>query len=587
VQFRVLGDLEVVEGGKPLPLGGRKQRALLAALLLDANHVVPADVLVEALWGEEASAKASANLHSLVSRLRRTLGAERIERHAGGYLLRIEESDVDLHRFERLRAEARLLPPAAASEQLRLALDLWRGPPLADFTYDSWAAGQIQRLEELRVAATEERIEADLEAGKHKELIGELQGLVSEHPLREGFRRQLIVALYRSGRQAEALDAYQATRKMLDEELGLEPSPALRELEGAVLRQDPALDVAAPVRPGRAPPVAPRRKRLALVGASAFLAFATAASAAWWNNRGEGRHTEAAAAPSPKPQAKGKAQAANASTQRNVVVRRASRPSRAQPSDPPRRTQPRRSAAQEPTQTPTATGHSPRPAPPAPPPPARPNPQPPPPPPPARRKPQPPLPTRITDDFDDGVLNPRIWHQIATGTGINIAEANGRLEIEFAADGVPGGQYNVLGAHYGTQCRFPGDFDASVEYRLLDWPAANGVLVELNAWFTSGPQLGLARQSQNWGEEYASFWGGQTSNRRTVDLSGALRIRRVGTRFTTYHKGGSKWLPLDSVLSDRAPMLSIQAWSTPEWFGHKVVRIAFENFTLSAVRPAC
>jgi hypothetical protein len=149
----------------------------------------------------------------------------------------------------------------------------------------------------------------------------------------------------------------------------------------------------------------------------------------------------------------------------------------------------------------------------------------------------------ITDDFDDGVLNITIWHQIATGTGIDIAERNGRLEIEFAADGVPGGEFNVLGAHYGTQCRFPGDFDVRVDYTLLDWPAANGVYVALNAWFTRPPQLAVVRQSQAWGEEYASFWGGKTSNRRTADTTGSLRIKRVGTRFTTYHKSGRTWLP--------------------------------------------
>jgi hypothetical protein len=149
-----------------------------------------------------------------------------------------------------------------------------------------------------------------------------------------------------------------------------------------------------------------------------------------------------------------------------------------------------------------------------------------------------------------------------------------------------GGEFNVLGAHYGTRCRFPGDFDARVDFELLDWPAANGVYVAINAWFTQPPQLAIVRQSQTWGEEYASFWG-RTSNRRTADTTGSLRIRRVGTRFTTYHKSGGKWLALDSMLSEAAPMISIQAASTPDWFGHQAVRLAFDNFSMRAVRPAC
>jgi hypothetical protein len=213
----------------------------------------------------------------------------------------------------------------------------------------------------------------------------------------------------------------------------------------------------------------------------------------------------------------------------------------------------------------------------------KPKPEPPPPPPP----PPPPAPVRLTDDFEDGVRS-SLWHQISTGTGIDIAERNGRLEIDLAADGVPGGEYNVLGAHYGTQCRFPGDFDVRVDYQLLDWPVMNGVTVALNAWFTTGPQLGVVRQSQAWGEEYATFWAGQASNQSTSDVSGSLRIKHGGTRFTTYaRRSGGPWFALDSVLSDRAPLISIQAMSTPQFFAHKAVRVAFDNFSMRAVRPAC
>ena len=175
-----------------------------------------------------------------------------------------------------------------------------------------------------------------------------------------------------------------------------------------------------------------------------------------------------------------------------------------------------------------------------------------------------------------------------TGTGVDIAERNGRVEIEFAADGVPGGEYNLLGAHYGTGCRFPGDFDVDVDYDLLEWPAANGVLVRLNAWFTNRPQLELARQSQTWGEGYGLFWGGsRISSRSALDTRGSLRIKRVGTRFTAYHKRGKQWLRLGSVLSAGAPMISIQAVVMPDSFGHKAVRVAFDNFKMRAFRPAC
>ena len=215
----------------------------------------------------------------------------------------------------------------------------------------------------------------------------------------------------------------------------------------------------------------------------------------------------------------------------------------------------------------------------------KPNPSPHPPPPPP---PPPPSSTLITDTFEDGVLNTTIWHKSVTGTGVDIAERNGRVEIEFAADGVPGGEYNLLGAHYGTGCRFPGDFDVDVDYNLLEWPSASGVLLRLNAWFTKSPQLELARQSQTWGEGYDLFWGGnRISSRSTLDTRGSLRIKRVGTRFTAYHKTGKQWLPLGSVVSAGAPMISIQAVVMPNSFGHKAVRVAFDNFEMRAFRPAC
>jgi DNA-binding SARP family transcriptional activator len=232
MDFRILGPLEVLERGHQVALGGAKQRALLATLLLQANEVVSTDRLVDALWEEEPPARADKALQVYVSQLRKALGRERLETKTPGYVLRVGDEELDVVRFERLLDEGRP----------KEALALWRGQPLADVAYSRFARSEIARLEELRVAALEERIEQDLAAGRHANVIGELEALVHEHPLRERLRGQLMLALYRSGRQAEALDAYQQGRSLLSEELGLEPSRRLRELQQAILNQDPALD---------------------------------------------------------------------------------------------------------------------------------------------------------------------------------------------------------------------------------------------------------------------------------------------------------------------------------------------------------
>ena len=250
MEFRILGPLEVWSEGRQLPLGGLKPRALLAVLLLHANEVVAADRLIDDIWGEDSPKRAAAALRVNVSRLRKTLPADVLTTGPPGYFIRIEPDELDLHRFERLVDKGGSLLArglaAEASERLREALALWRGPALADFAYESFAQAAIARLEEIRLAAVELRIEADLALGRHDELVGELQALVAEHPLRERLRMNLMTALYRSGRQAEALDAYQTARRALVDELGIEPSAALQGLERAILRQDPSLNVAAP-----------------------------------------------------------------------------------------------------------------------------------------------------------------------------------------------------------------------------------------------------------------------------------------------------------------------------------------------------
>jgi DNA-binding SARP family transcriptional activator len=246
MEFRILGPLEVTDGGRLVVLQGVKQRALLAVLLLHANEVVSSDRLIEELWGAEPPESGVTALQVRVSQLRKALGesAGLLETRTPGYVLHVAPDALDLERFERLAAEAAGAQPERAADLLREALALWRGPPLVEFAYDAFAQAAINRLQELRLAVLEQRIEADLALARHAQLVGEVEALVVEHPLRERLRAQLMLALYRSGRQAEALDVYQSTRRTLVDSLGIEPTPALQELEGAILRQDRELDLA-------------------------------------------------------------------------------------------------------------------------------------------------------------------------------------------------------------------------------------------------------------------------------------------------------------------------------------------------------
>jgi DNA-binding SARP family transcriptional activator len=250
LEFRILGPLEVADGEEVLHLSGQKQRALLALLLLDANRVVSTDRIVDALWGEQPPRTAATSLQNFVSQLRKLLGSDVVVTKPPGYQLRIEPEQLDLERFARLVEDSRAEEsPVARAATLRRALALWRGRPLADLGFEAFAQQEIGRLEELRLAALEDRLEAELEAGRHGDLVGELEAFADEHPLRERLRSQLMLALYRSGRQAEALQIYHDTRRVLVDELGIEPSPALQQLHGAILRQDPRLEEGQPVPP--------------------------------------------------------------------------------------------------------------------------------------------------------------------------------------------------------------------------------------------------------------------------------------------------------------------------------------------------
>jgi len=258
VEYRVLGPLEARDGDGPIPLGGEKQRALLALLLINPNRVVARARLVDELWGDDPPPTAVGTVQVYVSRLRKILPKGALETRPPGYRLSVEPGALDVARFEQLLSSARGADARDAAALLREALSLWRGPPFAELADEPFARAERGRLEDVRLAALEDRIAADLALGGHADVVGDLERLIAEHPHRERPRGQLIVALYRSGRQAEALDAYRAARAALDE-LGLEPSAALRTLERQVLAQDPALDApgSRPLPDGAVPLPAP------------------------------------------------------------------------------------------------------------------------------------------------------------------------------------------------------------------------------------------------------------------------------------------------------------------------------------------
>ena len=245
MDFRILGPLEVSRGHAPLHMAAGKQRALLAILLLNANRTVAREQIIDALWAEDVPDSAQKMVQIHVSQLRKALPEPRLHTRAPGYLLQVGKDELDLTRFERVVADARQAlaegDAPKARELLGDALALWRGPALAEIS-EPFARHEGARLEELRIAALEQRIEADLALGHHRDVVGELEALIAEHPLRERLRLQHMLALYRSGRHAEALASYQAFRRTLADEMGIQPSISLRELERQMLQQDPSLE---------------------------------------------------------------------------------------------------------------------------------------------------------------------------------------------------------------------------------------------------------------------------------------------------------------------------------------------------------
>jgi DNA-binding SARP family transcriptional activator len=267
MEFGVLGPLQVRSDGRPVPVGAPMQRALLAALLLHANQVVAAEQLIDYLWDQTPPPSARTTLQNYILRLRRLLPArpERVAdqllvTRAPGYLLQLRPGELDLDRFQGLVVDARASTTQGQLERaaslLRDALALWRGPPLCDVASETLRRLHLPRLEDQRLGALEARIDAELGLGLHGELTGELHGLVDEQPLRERFRAQLMLALYRCGRQAEALEVYRSTWRLLSDELGIQPGAELRRLEQVILAEDSSLDLPASVAAGRPPAAA-------------------------------------------------------------------------------------------------------------------------------------------------------------------------------------------------------------------------------------------------------------------------------------------------------------------------------------------
>jgi DNA-binding SARP family transcriptional activator len=567
MEFRVLGPLEVLRDGLPGDIRGSKRRALLALLVLHANEVVRNDRLIDELWGERPPANASAALQNHVSRLRKELGSEVLVTKPWGYVLRAEPGEVDLQRFEELVAEAKALPARERQAKLVEALALWRGPALADLGDEDALAIERARLDELRLAALEQRIDADLELGSHDQLVPELEGLVGAHPLRERLRGQLILALYRAGRQAEALETYRETRRVLVEELGIEPSPELKELERAILRQDPALVSTPPPRAAReeVPPARWRWPRSPLaIGTSLVLLAGAGAVGALVVPGGAGSQnigplrTVGALYSLPLP------------TQTVTETSKGQTTKQGHPAGHGRTT-----TAEElttvlvTTQSRTSTQG----------PPSHPKP------------PQAKWIYLLADGFDAPALDPTRWAFLTNNDGVTGTQQNGRLELSVDPTAIP--QDLSFDAHYATQCELSGNFDASVKFQLLDWPARNGINVYLAPWFRGAPYptfIGRTGAAAAGGYPFEAYTTGireYGNGLPTSDTAGVLRAKRVGGVVTTYFRDQNRWISLGSRNAPGSILLLIGMNANAGEFGRQAAAVAFDDFEATAESVDC
>jgi DNA-binding SARP family transcriptional activator len=572
MEFRVLGPIEASSGGHPLHLGGEQQRALLAYLLLNRNEVVSADRLLDELWAVPPGGGVAA-VRTQVSRLRKQLG-EAIETSGRGYVLHVQPDELDLDRLRLLLAKAGATPePGRRSALLREADALWRGEALSGLDAP-FVAVEAAALVELRLAALEDRIEADLEQGLSGELISELSALVVRYPLRERLRAHLILALYRGGRQADALEVYQDARRTLDEALGLEPSPALRELERAILRHDPALSVARPAKASVAEGSRAAARHPARIVLAGLALAAVSAAAGSFLLLTVGHDAEQSAltlggrthARPPVPH--------HAHT---TVPRHAAKPRAATTHHPAKTSQPTTviaAAAPAPAEPATTVAKTATASPEVHPVVAR------------KRETAKPKPVTVSDTFDGDYVDPTIWHQVKDGGDVAIAQQNGQLQLTVGADAVPGGSYNQIDVHVGTQCSFPGDFNVRVDYVLLEWPAGDNIDIGLNAIYANAAVM--RESSSQWGDGYGSWVIPSNGSVALPDASGSLRISRVDGIETTYFRHDGSWRKLASYSAPGAAVFGLQAMSDGQnSFGKQELKVAFDNFTVTGLNPTC
>ena len=576
MDFRILGSLEVWDGERLLELDGPKRRAVLAVLLLHANEVVGVDRLVDQLWGDKAPRNAAAALHTHVSRLRKELGPDILATRAWGYVLRTEPDAIDLERFERLVAGAENLPARERANKLREALALWRGAVLEDLSFEPALAKDIARVEELRLTVLENRIDADLEAGNHTGLVGELEALIAEQPLRERLRGQLILALYRCGRQAEALEVYRETRRVLADQLGLEPGPELRELERAILQHDPTLRStprAATAEP--APGVRPGRKRRLFIGA-AVLALLVGAGAAAYSFTGRSARVSAHSTPvkthhhesqpahrraGARPNKPAAPTAKHTGHARPAVHSVASRPTvvsttRTAITTTTKAAKPSVSTTEPIGATTTVAAN--------------------------------PQPVRIADDFSDPTLDPLTWSTWTQGTGSSYAQTNSQAVFSIAGNATFEPQFHSAGTNIGTKCKFPGDFDARVDFSLLQWPAGNGATISLVA-YQAAPVEWIGRQtdgSANGLDGYNAYPSG-SAVAPLPDASGSLRMSRTGGVLRVYFWHHEQWKEIGRIAISGEIWVGLSIGTFANTWQQQNVSAAFRNFVLTASNADC
>jgi DNA-binding SARP family transcriptional activator len=567
MEFRLLGAFEVWDGAQPVEIAGSKRRALLALLVLRANEVVRSELLVDELWGERPPRNAAAALQTHVSRLRKTLGADTIASREWGYVLRAAPAEIDLRRFEGLVAEAEPLAAQQRATKLAEALALWSGPPLADLVNEPALQQDIARLDELRLSTLERRIDADLEAGQSGNLVGELEALIAQQPLREHLRWLLILALYRAGRQAEALEVYRETRRVLTEELGLEPSPALKELEQAILRQDPSLEANASPAHTEPPAIASesRRRRVPPAALLALLALglagtATAVALAHQQSPASTEITQAIFQTLPTTATHARTNARPATDQQKTTVNKHTAAKAAHTSSGAPTTSTNRPSLTRPT---TAVAHK------------------------VHKKhtqvTPPPKPVTIADNFSDSTLDPLIWTTWSQGTGSSYAQANGQAVFSIPANPTFEPKYHSAGINIGTKCKFPGAFDARVNFSLLQWPAGNGATASLVAYQT-GPVDEITRTTTQY--DVYTTWPGQGSA-PLADTSGSFRMTRSHGIVRNYIWHRDQWKELGKIPIRGEVWVGVSLWTFANVWQQQDVSAAFDNFNLTAPNPDC